>query len=413
MGPLEGIRVIELASWVAVPTAGAILGDWGASVVKVENIKGGDPARGFRRAENVEVTDINFWWELCNRNKRSIAIDINKEEGRTILNKLVEHSDVFLTNLGLDSLKRRKLDYESLIKLNSKIIYASFTGYGEVGPDKNKPGFDITAFWTKGGFMYRLGEPGRTPPIQPIAPGDQISSMYIAGAVSTALFAREKTGRGQKVALSLYQNAVWSLGWEVQAALSTGNEVRWRYQNKVLNPLWNIYKTKDERWIQLAFLQSDQYWDSFCVAIGKEELKEDPRFKSHQKREENNEALIGLITEAFSKKTLEEWERTLSQYKMPCESARSIKEIVSDPQAIENGFFYEVKHPTSKDLKLVNSPVKFSETPAEIRMTAPELGQHTEEILLDLNYTWEAISHLKERAVISSCDPRHQRKNYD
>jgi crotonobetainyl-CoA:carnitine CoA-transferase CaiB-like acyl-CoA transferase len=163
----------------------------------------------------------------------------------------------------------------------------------------------------------------------------------------------------------------------------------------------------------LAFLQSDQYWNSFCVATGKEELKEDPRFKSHQKREENNEALIGLITETFSKKTLEEWERTLNQYKMPYESARSIKEIVNDPQAIENDFFHEVEHLTSKHLKLVNSPVKFSETPAEIRRTAPELGQHTEEILLDLNYSWEDISELREQAVISSCDLRDQRENDD
>lgn len=399
-GPLEGVKVVELASWVAVPTAAAILSDWGASVIKVENVNGGDPHRGIRRIENIEISDINFWWELDNRGKRGVAVDIRKEQGGEVVRKLVKDADVFLTNVPPQSLERRGLGYESLIKLNPRLIYLSFTGYGEVGVDKDKPGHDITSFWARGGFMHRLKAPDGIPTIQPIATGDQISSGYIAGAVSTALFAREKTGRGQKVSLSLYHNAVWALAYEVQTALSTGMEIRWRYLDKVINPLWNIYQTKDGRWIQLACLQSDRYWYPFCEAIEREDLKQDARFDSHLKREENNVVLISLIKEVISKKTSEEWERAFRKHDIVYEKAQSIEELVNDPQAVENGFFAEVKHPSGRCIKLVNSPVKFSETPSSIRATAPELGQHTEEVLLELGYDWDDIQELKEQKII-------------
>ncbi len=399
-GPLEGVKVVEFATWVAVPGAAAILSDWGASVIKLENIHGGDPLRGFTHIENVRVTDIHHWWELDNRGKRSVAIDIDKEQGRTILRKLVENADVFLTNVRPQSLERRGLGYESLIKWNPRLIYMSFTGFGEVGVDKNKLGYDITAFWTRGGFMNRCSAPGAMPPMQPHATGDQTSSGYIAGAVSTTLFAREKTGKGQKVNLSLYHNAVWCLAWEVQAALSTGTEIQWRHQNRVRNPLWNIYQTKEGRWLQLACLQTDRDWYPFCEAIEREDLKQDPRFDSHQKREENNKVLISIINEAISKKTLEEWKGIFGRHDIIYEKAQSITELVKDPQAVESEFFAEFKHPSGKDMKLVNSFAKFSETPASIRGAAPEFGQHTEEVILELGYNWEDIANLKEQGVI-------------
>ena len=399
-GPLDGINVVELASWVAIPTCAAILGDWGANIIKVEPPGGGDPNRGFTGFENLQVTDIHFWWELCNRNKRDIVIDINTEQGKEILLKLIKDADVFLTNINQKGLAERKLDYDSLKKLNPRVIVVDFTGFGEVGPNKDKPGYDVTSFWAGGGFMYRLCEPGGTPPMQPLAVGDQTSAMFIAGAVSTALYNREKTGKGQRVSLSLYHNAAWCLAWEVQAVFGTNLEARWRFQDRAANPLWNIYKTKDERWIQLGGLQSDRFWHPLCDAIGQPELKEDPRFSSHRKREENNKILIPIINEALAQKTLTEWEELFIKHRLIHEAARSIKEIANDPQAWENEMFVEVDHPSGKRIKIVNSPVKFRDTPAGIRFTAPEYGQHTEEILLELGYDWDDIIKFKEQQVI-------------
>lgn len=397
--PLEGIKVIELGTWVAVPTAAAILGDWGADVIKVENLNG-DTVRGFTHSGNIEIKDIHFWWHLNNRNKRGITLDINKEPGREVLRKLIGKSDVFLTNSHPSILKRWNLEYGSLTKLNPRLVFANFTGLGEKGPDTNRPGFDRTAFWARGGFMHLLCEPGKIPPTQPLAPGDSISSMFIAGAVAASLLLRERTGRGQKVTLSLYQNAVWSLGWEVQAVLSAGIEAGWRYQHKALNPLSNRYQTKDGRWIELACVQSDPRWHPFCDAIGRTDLKQDPRFESEQKRRENNEVLISIINEAFSQKTCTEWEEILEQHGLLYERVWNLKEITNDPQAIENNFFAEVMHPSGKTMRLLNSPVRFNDAPASIRSLAPELGQHTEQVLLELGYEWEDIVRLKDEGVI-------------
>lgn len=401
-GPLEGVKVIELGSWIAVPGATAILGDWGAQIIKVENIRGGDLLRGLTQVENIKIrdSDVNAFFVMINRNKRSIAIDIKKEQGREILAKLLERADVFLTNIEQGELEKRGLTYQNLTNLNRKLIYLHFTGYGEGGPDKDKPGYDIMAFWTRGGFMNKLMEPGKAPPAQPQALGDMTSAGFIAGAVSTALFAREKTGKGQKVEMSLYQNAAWCLGTEIELFLGAGKELRPIRQDGVLNPLWNVYQTRDGRWIYLACLQSDLYWHPLCEAIGREDLKADPRFNSMEKRTENNKALISLLDEAFSQKDAVEWEEVLRRYSIMFEKVRSIMEVARDPQAIENEFFGEIEHAPGKRITVINSPVKFSDTHSAIRGSAPEFAQHTEEILLELDYTWDDIVQLKSQEVI-------------
>ncbi len=200
--------------------------------------------------------------------------------------------------------------------------------------------------------------------------------------------------------LSLYQNAVWSLGWELQAVLSAGVEDGWRYQKRASNPLSNKYLTKDGRWIEIACLQSDRHWPDFCKSIEREDLTGDSRFNTRLARQENCEALIKVIDEAFSKRTADEWEGVLTRNGIVFEKARSFKEIAADPQATQNGFFAEVEHPSGKRMKLVNSPAKFNGVSSPIRMTAPELGQDDEEVLLELGYTWEQISDLKEQKII-------------
>ncbi len=396
--PLEGIKVLELASWVAIPAAAAILGDWGADVIKIENIQGGDPLRGLRD-ENLE-SDINIWWEQSNRNKRSAAIDISKEQGKKIFYELIKDTDVFLTNIPIRSIKKLGVTYENLTELNSRIIYLSFTGFGTLGPDANKQGFDVTAFWARSGLMHRVGEPGRVPPQMPAAMGDLTAALCIAGAVSTALFTREKTGMGEKVDISLCSVSAWVMAWEILVALTQGKETAYKYQDKARNPLFNVYQTKDGRWIQLACLTSDLYWDEFCRAIGREELINNQMFNSDLEREKNKEVLIAIIRRVFSSKTLNEWEEILRRHGIVYEKVRHVTEWVTDAQAKENHFFVQMVHPIKGHMPLVNSPVNFTNTISSVRIAAPLYGQHTEDILLQLGYSWEEILDLKIEGVI-------------
>jgi len=399
-GPLEGVKVVELGTWVAVPGAVAILGDWGANVIKVENTKGGDPFRGLRRIRDIDFTDINTYYVMVNRNKRGIAIDLKKSKGKEVLYRLIESADVFLTNIPQKSLKKLRLGYQYLTKINRRLIYLHFSGFGELGPDKDKPGFDMTAFWTRGGFMHKLGEPGNPPPIQPSTLGDLTSAMMIAGTVSTALFSRERTGKGQKLEMSLYHNAAWCLSGEIQAVFTAAKEFGRFYQDKAVNPLWNVYQTKDERWIHLACVQPDPHWYPFCEAIEREDLKEDPRFNSMEKRQQNSKDLISLLNGIFCQKSAVEWTEILTKHNIIFERVLTITEVAKDPQAEENDFFGEIKHQSGRNIRVVNSPVKFSETPSSIRCSSPEFSQHTEEVLLELGYTWEDIVNFKGQGVI-------------
>jgi crotonobetainyl-CoA:carnitine CoA-transferase CaiB-like acyl-CoA transferase len=399
-GPLEGIKVLELGHWVAVPSACAILSDWGAEVIKIEDPQGGDAIRGYTVIEGVKVGQINWYWELLNRNKRSIAINLKKERGREVAYKLIQRMDVFVSNFMPQALEDLRMDYETLSRLNPGLIYASLTGYGELGPDRDRPGYDYSAFWARSGIMNMLGEPDSPPPSQRPGMGDQVTSMLVAGAISAALLARQRTGRGQEVEFSLYHTAVWVLGRDVQTALFTGMDIHRTSRKEAKNPLWNTYQTKDGKWFQLVMIQSDRFWSNFCQAIGREDLINDPRYYSHEKREENHTSLVAIIEQALATKTASEWHKIFDEKGLIYGDARSISQVLADPQARENGFFTPIDHPTGTKLTLVNTPAKFKQTPASIKGPAPQLGQHTEEVLLELGYSWDDITELKNQNVI-------------
>lgn len=399
-GPLEGIKVVELGSWIAVPGCGAVLGDWGAEVIKIENINCKDSFRSLRYIRNVDFKETNTWYIMLNRNKKSIALDIKLNQGKRIFFRLLKNSDVFITNFTQNKLESMSLDYLSIKNLNPKLVYTHFTAYGSQGPDKEKPGYDIMAFWSRGGFMNKLTSPGNAPPSQPQALGDSTGAALLAGAVSTALFSRERTGKGQKVEMSLYQNATWCLGGEIMAVLTADQEVEPVRQNSVENPLWNVYQTKDGGWLHLACLYSDNFWYPLCEAIGREDLKADPRFKSVEMRSKNNSALIAILNDAFSKKNISEWCSILERYNIMFEIVRSVTDVVRDPQSEANDFFGEVIDKYGQKIKVVNSPFKFSETPASIRTSYPECGEHSEDILLELGFSAEEISKFKGDKVI-------------
>jgi len=398
-GILEGIRVVEVGHFVAVPSAAAILADWGAEVIKVEPLSG-DPQRGVTSGL-VALNGVELSWRflLHNRNKVDLAVDLKKEPGRDILYQLVRRADVFISNYESSSLKRLKLDYAALSRLNAKLIYGALTAYGTVGPDKDERGFDYAAAWARSGMQYMLGEPGSPPPVQRPGFMDRVVGTHIVAGVLAALLHREKTGKGQELQFSLYHSAVWTLAADIQGTLLGIPQAK-HDRTKALNPLMNSYRTKDERWLQLAMLQADVHWPHFCRAMDRPELENDPRFDTMERRAEHCEELVRILDKVFASKGSDEWEKHLGENDCIYGRIQTLDEVIADPQAIANSFFAEIGHPGAGEMKFVTTPVKFGQNPASLRKPPPEVGQHTEEILLDLDYSWDDIAQLKEQGVI-------------
>jgi len=403
-GILEGVKVVDMGHVVAVPAACAMMADWGADVIKVEPLAG-EMLRGHKRYLGVDVVtrfdggEVQWSIELLNRNKKGLALDLKQESGRDILYRLVKKTDVFATNYELSSVKRLNVDYASLSQVNPDLIYALLTGYGTVGPDKDERGFDYSAAWARSGAQYLIGEPGSGPPPQRGGMMDRVTAAHIAAGVMAALFHKEKTGKGQELEFSLYHTGVWTLASDIQCALM-GAALPKHDRIAANNPIWNTYRTKDDRWIWLSMLQSDQSWPDFCRAIERPELENDTRFNNMETREQNRKELVRLLDEVFATRTIGEWQTCLKEHNCIYSRIQSPSEVTADPQAVVNDFFAEIDHPIGGKMKVVNTPVKFLQNPSSVRTAAPQAGQHTEEILLDLGYTWGDIAGFKDQRVI-------------
>jgi len=400
-GVLTGLRVVDMGHFVAVPSAGAVLADWGAEVLKVEPLSG-ESQRGIdavAKALKMPGTAVNWRFEVHNRNKRSLAVDLVKPLGRALVYKLVERSDVFMSNYEPTSLKRLKVDYPVLKRINPRLVYAMLTGYGTRGPAKEERGFDFTAAWARSGIQYLLAESDGPPPQQRGGMMDRTVGMHMVAGILAALLHREKTGRGQKLEFCLYHSAVWTLAADLQVTLG-GQAVLKQDRTKAVNPLVNTYRTKDGRWLQLAMLQSDLQWPGFCRAIESPELETDPRFASMEARAQNCEDLIRILDQIFAMLSLRKWEERLREHKCIYARIQTPDEVINDPQAIANNFFAEIEHPVTGRTKLVTTPVRFLRNPASVKIAAPEVGQHTEEVLVELGYTWDDIARLKDERVI-------------
>ncbi|MFC1916681.1 CaiB/BaiF CoA transferase family protein [Chloroflexota bacterium] len=403
-GILEGIKVLGMGHVVAIPAAGAMLADWGAEVIKVEPLSG-EMYRGLRKILGVDKVikfdtgEVDWAIQLLNRNQKSLAVDLRKEAGRDILYRLVQRSDVFMSNYRVSSLTGLKLDYATLSRLNLGLVYAVLTGYGLVGPDKDERGYDYSAAWARSGIQYSMGEPESPPPPQRPGMMDRVAAAHVVASILAALLYREKTGIGQELELSLYHVGVWTLSQDIQGALM-GLPLPKDERTKAPNPLWNTYRTRDGRWFQLVMLRSDIHWPNFCRAIERPELENDSRFNTMETRAQHCEELIRILEEVLASKNMEDWERRFRQHNCTYGRVQTPVETISDPQAVANDFFAEIQHPVAGEMKLVTTPTKFHENPASIRTPAPEVGQHTEEILLELGNSWDDIARLKEQGVI-------------
>jgi crotonobetainyl-CoA:carnitine CoA-transferase CaiB-like acyl-CoA transferase len=397
-GPLEGIRVIDLGFWVAGPAAAGILADWGAEVVKIEPPTG-DPFRGvYREGGGIDVP-INPAFELDNRGKRSIALDLFSDDGRTVALKLVERADVLISNLRLAALARVGLDYESARAVNERLVYCSVSGYGPSGPDADRAAYDIGAFWGRAGIAASLVPKGGEPPQQRGGMGDHTTAMAAAGAVCAALLARQRSGRGQFVGTSLLRTGVYVLGWDVNTRLRLGRLESPYDRKNVPNPLVNCYRSADGRWFWLLGLQGDRHWPDLVQAIARPDLLADPRFRDIRVRRENNSECIRQLDAAFGARPMSHWVTALDTAGMWWAPVQTVSEMVDDPQARAAGAF--VPTPVSGgEAEMVATPADFSATPWRPQAMAPEFGQHTEEILLELGYGWEEIATLRERGAI-------------
>ncbi len=396
-GPLEGITVVEMGFWVAGPSAAGIMADWGAEVVKIEPPTG-DPFRGlFALLLGVPAT-LNPPFDLDNRGKRGVALNLETDEGRRIAQQLIEGADVFVSNVRPGALQRCGLSYEELRALNPRLVYCHVSGYGADGADRDRAAYDVGAFWSRAGVAASLTAAGHAIPQQRGGMGDHMAGQAAAGAVCAALLARARTGEGQRVTISLLRIGVYMMGWDTNMALR-GVPVEPYDRFHALNPIINSFPAGDGRWFWLLLLQAGRHWPDLCRALGRDDLMEDPRFADIPERMQNAEALVRELDRTLATRSLAEWAEIFDHENVWWAPVQSVNEVVNDPVAHNAGAFVDVPGPDGP-VRMVSTPADFSGTPWAPRGLAPEFGQHTEEVLLELGYDWEQIVALKGREVI-------------
>jgi len=396
--PLEGIRVLDMSRAQMGPYAGALLADMGADVVKVEP-KTGDFARGAFLTSWYPHGTPDCYCLAHNRGKRSLAIDYHNTKGKEAVLRLAEKSDVFLQNFRPGVPDRLGLGYKEVSARNPRVIYAHVSGYGRNGPLTFAPAFDLIG-QAMGGIMTVTGDAEGPPTPVGAAIADQAGAMMVTLGIMTALFVRERTGIGQELDVSMLDVQLALQTWEITHYLVTGKLPRKGGRGLGLIPgLWCIFPCKDDRWIAVAGSQ-DPRWPGFCRALGAEHLEKDPRFETAEKREENRQELISVLDGIFQQRTAEEWMERLRKEDQIVGPVYNYAEITAHPHVQANDMLVTLDHPSGQKVKTVGNPIKLSKSPVEVRTAEPVLGQHTEEVLLELGYSWDEITSLRDEEVI-------------
>jgi crotonobetainyl-CoA:carnitine CoA-transferase CaiB-like acyl-CoA transferase len=381
-GPMEGIKVVELGVWVAGPAAGGILADWGADVVKIEPPTG-DPGRLFGRMLGLDI-DVSPPFEMDNRSKRSVVLDLTTDDGRTIALELISGADVFVTNVRPGALRRLGLDFESIAPDNPRLVYGLITGYGEAGPDADRAAYDIAAFWSRAGVAHLLTRPGDTPPFQRGGMGDHSAGMTLAAAICAALVARDRTGSGQLVSTSLYRQGAYTVSFDLNTYLMTGYPIAVGQRETMGNPCMNNYTAGDGRRFWIVGLEAERHWPPLCRAVGRADWLTDPRFSSARSRAVNGVELIAELDQIFATKPLDEWaEIFATEPDFFWSPVNTIEDVVADEQFHAAGGMVDVPDGPAV-VPMVATPADFHGTPWAPRGCAPELGAHTEEVLAEL-----------------------------
>lgn len=397
----KGVRVLELAQFVFVPAAGAVLADLGADVIKIEMTEG-DPYRRLKITDGRQTASANLAMELNNRNKRSVAIDLKTEEGRELLLRLVETADVFLTSIRPAALRRLGLTLDVLRARNPRIVYAHGNGLGFRGEQADRAGYDASCFWARGGFAHMLSTPGQRPTRPRPALGDHAGAMNVAFGIASALFHRERTGEATTVEVSLLSSAMWILSADVTMGAALSDEQLARLANPGRHALTSAYETADGRYLQLMFLDPERYWPELCRRIGREGLLQDARFASVESRVEHGEGLLEALDEAFAARTLDEWRATFVDWDAPWEVVQNLRELVDDPQGAANDSLFDVVVEDGTPVTIVSGPVSFGGSPLPPRpRCAPTMGQDTAEVLGELGLADMQVEAWARRGVVA------------
>ena len=391
----DGLRVIDCASYIAGPAAATVMSDFGAAVIKIEPPGAGDPYR--RRAVPAASQTLNPGFILDGRNKRSLALDLRSEAGRRVLYRIVETADVFITNYPPPVRRRLAITYDDLAPLNERLIYASFSGYGETGPEADKPGFDATAWWARTGLMHLVRAGTAVTPARSLpGMGDHPSAMATYGAIVTALYQRERTGRGNYVSSSLLANGLWANGCSVQAALCGDKVVPQPPREEAVNALRVHYCCHDGRWLLLSIASDEWRWQKFCGCLGATELEE-PRFATAAGREKNARELIRILDAVFATKDLEEWRVALDNAGLVFGIVAEPEDIAHDGQILASGALVSF---ADEGLLTVDSPFRVAGEDKVQPCRAPRLGQHSDEVLREAGYADTEIAALRGAGVI-------------
>ena len=398
-GIFDGLKVLDCASFIAAPAAATVLSDFGADVIKIEPPGSGDPYRNLPNLPGYPASEHNFAWLLESRNKRSLALDLSKAEGQSVLHRLAADADVFITNYPPAVRERLGITYDHLAPQNTRLIYASFTGYGEKGEEANKPGFDSNAYWARSGLMDLVRADIHTTPARSIAGmGDHPCAMAFYGAIVTALYKRERTGKGSHVSSNLMANGVWAASVLAQAKLCGARFGERRPRERALNAVTNHYRCKDDRWIILSLLNEDRQWPTLARCLAREDLISDDRFATRADRHARSLELIKIFDEIFATRPLAEWRKLLDGNGLVFGVVGILDDIPTDRQMLDN----EVLVPFENDTMLtINSPIWVSGASKVPPRKAPGIGEHSDEILRQAGFDEASIRKLRTSGTVA------------
>ncbi|MFE7776701.1 CaiB/BaiF CoA transferase family protein [Streptomyces sp. NPDC057445] len=398
---LDGLHVVDLASFIAGPAAATILGDFGADVVKVEPPQVGDAYRSLSRIPpNPHVEGVNYPWQLDNRNKRSIALNLKSPGARPVLESLVRWADVLVTNFPPQTREKLGLEYDALASVNPRLIYADVTGFGEEGPDAHLPGFDVTAYWARSGLMDLTRQRDVPPAMNAFGSGDHSTAITLFAGIMTALYRREKSGQGARVTASLLAEGAWAASMWLQAVLVGAKPPRPVDRSDPPNALGNMYRTADDRWIVLVFVNEDKQVPPFLKAIGHPEEAENPRYADTPSRRAHAAEIVALLDKTFATRSLAEWREVLDAAGLTYGVVQTLEECATDSQLLANRVFVPIDDGSDDPHLTVDSPVRLDQEQKVRPGPAPDLGEHTESVLHDLGFDAAGIEELRKAEAI-------------
>lgn len=393
--PLEGIKVVELASFVAAPAAGALLADMGAEVIKVEVPQGEIYRHSTPRLAGLASKFSEApHFQMDNRGKRSLAMDLLMPGALDALRKVIDQSDILITNMLPHRLEKYGLDAGTLRSRKPELIFAILSGYGLTGPDATTPAFDYTAYWARSGFMDQMREPDTPPTFQRPGIGDHAAALSMVSGILAALRMRDSSGEGQEVSVSLLHIGFYIQGNDASIALAAGEAPPRHDRRAPRNPLWNHYRVMDERWIFLVMIESDRYWPRFCEAIDRKDLTTDERFDGAVARYHNTKALVEILDETFASRTLDEWRAILDGHGLIWAPSKTLSEAIHDEQARAAGVFQTVEHPTAGAYETISPPISLSAFEMKGERPAPALGADGAEILREVGLSNEEVKSI-------------------